>query len=216
MAPPPTHDCSIALLPWLPGFPPQAFPTTISALTSPQSISPQSTASLNSSCSHCPFQETQVPAQHMYGCSQDCLSLIPFRLPQISCFTLSLKCFFSDSDSCPPVGIRPPASVPLPTKGRSSPTNTLVFPPKSFILPSFAWVYIFFSTGQVLLSALHCCSECTSGSEGVFPMYPWRQMYSMSTYPLPSCSLKASYLYQTLSHAVKAKVLLEYYRYYCY
>jgi len=152
----------------------------------------------------------------MYGCSQDCLSLIPFRLPQVSCFTLSLKCFFSDSDSCPTVGIRPPASVPLPTKGRSSPTNTLVFLPKSFILPSFAWVYIFFSTGQVLLSALHCCSECTSGSEGIFLMYPWRQMYSMSTYPLPSCSLQASYLYQTLSHDVKAKVLLEYCRYYCY
>ena len=27
---------SIALLPWLPGFPPQAFPTTISSLTSPR------------------------------------------------------------------------------------------------------------------------------------------------------------------------------------
>ena len=37
---------SIALLPWLPGFPPQAFPTTISSLTSPQSVSPQSTAAL--------------------------------------------------------------------------------------------------------------------------------------------------------------------------
>ena len=35
------------------------------------------------------------------------------------------------------------------TKGRSSPTNTPVFPPSSFILPSFAWFYIFFSTGQV-------------------------------------------------------------------
>ena len=30
---------SIALLPWLPGFPPQAFPTTISSLTSPRSVS---------------------------------------------------------------------------------------------------------------------------------------------------------------------------------
>ena len=37
---------SIALLPWLPGFPPQAFPTTISSLTSPRSVSPQSTAAL--------------------------------------------------------------------------------------------------------------------------------------------------------------------------
>ena len=100
------------MLPWLPGFPPQAFPTTISALTSPQSISPQSTASLNSSCSHCPFQETQVPAQHMYGCSKDCLILVQFRLPQISCFTLSLKCFSSDSDNCPDVGTRALLQVP--------------------------------------------------------------------------------------------------------
>ena len=170
------------MLPWLPGFPPQAFPTTISSLTSPRSISPQSTASLNSSCSCCPFQETRVPAQHMYGCSKDCLILIPFRLPQISYFTLSLKCFSSDSDSCPRCGDQTPASVPPPTKGRSSPTNTPVFPPSSFVLPSFAWVYIFFSIGQVLLSALSWCSVCTSVSEGVFLMYPRRKMYSMSTY----------------------------------
>ena len=36
---------------------------------------------------------------------QDCLILIPFRPPQINCFTLSVKCFSSDSDSCPHVGI---------------------------------------------------------------------------------------------------------------
>ena len=34
------------LLPWLPSFPSQAFPTTISSLISPQSVSPQSTAAL--------------------------------------------------------------------------------------------------------------------------------------------------------------------------
>ena len=43
----------------------------------------------------------------MCGCSKDCLILIPFRLPQISCFTLSLKCFSSVSENCPSVGIRP-------------------------------------------------------------------------------------------------------------
>ena len=53
---------------------------------------------------------------------------------------------------------------------RSSPTNTLVFPPSSFILPSFAWYCIFFSTSQVLLFALSWCSACTSVSEGVFLM----------------------------------------------
>ena len=47
-----------------------------------------------------------------YGCSKDCLILIPFRLPQISCFTLSLKCFSSDSDNCPDVGIRPLLQFP--------------------------------------------------------------------------------------------------------
>ena len=41
----------------------------------------------------------------MYDCSKDYLILIPFRLPQIGCFTLSLKCFSSDSDNCPDVGI---------------------------------------------------------------------------------------------------------------
>ena len=38
---------------------------------------------------------------------QGCLILIPFRLPQMGCFTLSLKCFSSDSDNCPDVGIGP-------------------------------------------------------------------------------------------------------------
>ena len=74
-----------------------------------------------------------------------------------------------------------PASVTPPTKGRSSPTNTPVFPPSSFVLQSFTWFYIFFSTGQVLLSALSWCSACTSVS-GVFLMYLWREMYSTSTY----------------------------------
>ena len=51
-----------------------------------------------------------------YGCSKDCLILIPFRLPQISCFTLSLKCFSSDSDSYPPVGVRPLLQFPHPLR----------------------------------------------------------------------------------------------------
>ena len=45
------------------------------------------------------------PLCGMYDYGKDCLIVIPFRLPQISSFTLSLKCFSSDSDSCPPVGI---------------------------------------------------------------------------------------------------------------
>ena len=43
----------------------------------------------------------------MCGCGKDCLILIPFRLPQINCFSFRLICFSSDSDSCPNVGIGP-------------------------------------------------------------------------------------------------------------
>ena len=65
----------------------------------------------------------------MDGCSQDCLILIPFRLPQISCFTLSLKCFSSDSNSCPNVGIRPLLQFPHPP--RAGPVLlTLLFSPR--------------------------------------------------------------------------------------
>ena len=75
-----------------------------------------------------------------------------------------------------------PCFSSLPAEVRSSPINTPVFPPSSFILPSVAWFYIFFSTGQVLLLALSWCSACTSVSEGVFLMYLWTETYSMPTY----------------------------------
>ena len=135
MAPPPVHDS--ALLSRLPGFPPQAFPTTVSSLTSPWSISPQSTATLtlgllhNSStpapsCSA--HQGICLPVWGMYGCGKDCLILIPFRLPQVSCFTLSLKCFSSDSDNCPDVGIGP--LFQFPHRWKAGPILlTLLFSP---------------------------------------------------------------------------------------
>ena len=53
-----------------------------------------------------------VPVWGMYVCGKDCLILIPFRLPQISCFILSLKCFSSDWDSGPNVGITPLLQFP--------------------------------------------------------------------------------------------------------
>ena len=118
----------------------------------------------------------------MYVCVKDCLILIPLRLPQISCFTLSFKCFSSDSDNCPNVGIGP--LLQFPHRLRAGPVllTLLFFPPSPFVLWSFAWFYIFLSTGQVLLFALSWCSVCTSVSEAVFLMYPWREMYSTSTY----------------------------------
>ena len=82
----------------------------------------------------------------------------------------------------PCCGDRTPASVPPSTEGRSSPTNTPAFNLSSFVLQSFSSVYIFFSTGQVPLSALSWCSACTSAFERVFMIYPWKAIYSMSTY----------------------------------
>ena len=117
----------------------------------------------------------------MFGCGKGCLILLPFRLPQISCFTLSLKCFSSDSDNCPHVGIG--SLLQFPNPPRAGPVLlTLVF---FSLVPSSYQVLrgstIFFSTGQVLLLALSWCPACTSVSEGVFLMCLWRQMYSKST-----------------------------------
>ena len=70
--------------------------------------------SLNSSSQTLHFQGTSVPVWVMYGCIKDCLILIPFRLPQMNCFTLSLKCFSSDSDNCPDVGIGSLLQFPHP------------------------------------------------------------------------------------------------------
>ena len=46
------------------------------------------------------------------------------------------------------------------------------FPPSSSVLLSFAYISMFFSSGQVLLFALSWCSACTSMSEGLFLIYP--------------------------------------------
>ena len=117
----------------------------------------------------------------MYGCGKDCLFSFQLGCPR-SAVSLSALNVFLWLRQLPRCGDQTPASVLLPTEHRSSPTDTPVFPPSSFILPSFAWFDIFFSTGQVLLSALSWCSGCTSVSEGVSLMYPWREMYSTSTY----------------------------------
>ena len=64
----------------------------------------------------------------MYGFSKDCLILIPFRLPQISCFTCSLKRFSSDSDNCPDEGIRPLFQFPHPPRAGPILLTLLFFP----------------------------------------------------------------------------------------
>ena len=103
---------SIALLPWLPDFPPQIFShhnllphipsiclSTVNSSPHP-GIVPQF---LNSS-------SQTLPSSRLASLPRDCLILIPFRQPQIHCF--SLKCFSSDSDNCPDVGIGPLLQFP--------------------------------------------------------------------------------------------------------
>ena len=119
----------------------------------------------------------------MYGCGKNCLILIPFRIPQISCFTLSLKCFSSDSNNCPAVGFDPLPQIP--TQLRAGPVLvTLLFFP---LVPSSYWVLhgsiYSFPLGRYscllsdgVLHALLTVSDC------VFLMYLWREMNSMSTY----------------------------------
>ena len=64
----------------------------------------------------------------VYGCGKDCPIFIPFRLPQISCFSLSLKCFSSDSDNCRTVGIRLLLQFPHQQRGGSVLLTLLFFP----------------------------------------------------------------------------------------
>ena len=98
-------------------------------------IAPHST---NSSSQLLHLPGALIPVWGMYGCSKDCLILFPFRLPQISCSTLSLKCFSSDSDNCPSVGIRPLLQFPHPP--RAGPVILTLLVPSSY----FAWFYILF------------------------------------------------------------------------
>ena len=115
----------------------------------------------------------------MYCCSRDCLIFFPFRLPQISCFTLSLKCFSSDSDNCPDVGIGP--LLQFLHQLRAGPVLLIfLFSP---LVPSSYWVLhgSIYSFPLVRYSSL-LSAGVLHVSEVVFLMYPWREMYSTSTY----------------------------------
>ena len=141
-------------------------------------IAPQS---LNSSSQPLLLPGDLRPCQGMCGCAKDCLILFPFRLPQISCFILSLKCFSYYSDTCPKVGIGP--LLQFPHTSRAVLLTLLFFPlvPLSYQVLHGS-VYSFpLVRNSCLLSAGG--SARTSVSEGVFLMYPWREMCSMSPYP---------------------------------
>ena len=184
MAAPLTHDS--AVLPCFHGclaflhrhFPPQSPPShpLDSSLCSQQQLLPWD-------CSTIPELQLSAtaPSGVCMAVARTNLILIPFRLPQISCSTLSLKYFSSDSDNCPDMGIGPLRQFPHLPRAGAVLLILLSFPlVPLFCLRSFAWFYIFFSIGQVLLSALSWCSACISVSEGVFLIYLWR--YSSSTY----------------------------------
>ena len=164
VAPTPMHDSAVS--PWFQGC--LAFLDSISChnlllqFRSPLSVSPQSTEALTLGLLHnpytpapsCyPFQETCLSVRGRYGCGKDCLIFIPFRLPQISCFTLSLKCFSSDPDSCPNVGIGPLLQFPHWLRAGSV---LLTFPSGSFPMSQ-----LFPSDGQSIRA---------SASASVLPM----------------------------------------------
>ena len=133
MALPPT--CDSAVSPCFHGclaFFYRHFPL-VSSLTSPRSLSLQSTAALALGSLHTP----QTPAPSCCGflgtLSGVCMAAartdsVLFRLSQISCFTLSLKCFSSDSDNCPDVGIGPLLQFPHPPRAGPVLLTLLFFP----------------------------------------------------------------------------------------
>ena len=131
----------------------------------------------------------------MYGCSKDCLILIPIRLSQISCLTLSLKCFSSDSDNCPDVGIGPllqfphlPRAGPIPLTLQLFPLVTSSYWVLCSSIYSFLQVRYSFPLPDGVLHALLCLkvySWCIHG-ERCIPCPP--------TSP-PSCSPPTSCLF---------------------
>ena len=81
---------------------------------------------------------------YIYRSGKDCLILITFRLPQNSCFTLSLKCVSSDSDNCPTVGIGPLLQFPHPPRVGPVLLILLLSPVPSSYQVLCGSIYIFF------------------------------------------------------------------------
>ena len=107
-------------------FPPQSPPShsSQSSLHSQQQPSPWDCSTI----AKLQLAASAPSKGRVHGCVKDCLILIPFKLPQISCLTLSLKYFSSDSDNCPDVGIGPLLQFPHPP--RAGPVLlTLLFSP---------------------------------------------------------------------------------------
>ena len=134
--------------------------------------------------SRCTFQGTFVPVWGTSGCGKDCLIFIPFRLPQVSCFTLSLKCFSYDSDNCPDVGIRPLLQFPHPPRAGPVLLTLLFFP----LVPSSYWVL----RGSIYSFPLVRYSCPLSAALLCLKVYSWcicgERCTPRPPTPLPSCS----------------------------
>ena len=128
----------------------------------------------------------------MYGCGKDCLSLIPFRLPHINCFTLSLKCFSPDSDNCPAVGIRP--LLQFLRLWRAGPVQlTLLF---FTLVPSSYWVLCGSISSFPLVRYSCLLSAGVPHAFLCLKVYVWcihrERCTPCPPTPLPSCSLPSS------------------------
>ena len=148
-------------------------------------VAPQS---LNSSSQMLHLPGNLHTVRDIYGCSKDCLILIVFRLSQISCFTLSLKCFSSDSVARM-WGSDPCFSSPTRQGGVTVLLTLLFFS----LLPSSSWVLC----GSVyLLPLVRYSCLLSAGVLHVFlclKVYPWfihgERSITCSATPVPSCSL---------------------------
>ena len=100
-----------------------------------------------------PSRGNCVPVWAMYGCGRDYVILIPFRLPQISYFTLKVKCFYSDSDNCPDVDRTTCFSSPT-GQGQIQSYQHSCFRPE-FLCPTEFFVVLY------ILFCMHfCISRC--------------------------------------------------------
>ena len=124
----------------------------------------------------------------MYGCSKNCLILTPSRLAQISCFTLSLKCFSSDPDNRPDVGIKPLFQFPHPRREGAVLLTLLCFP----LVPSSYWILCgsLYSFPLVRFSCL--VSANVLKELRCLKVYSWcirgERWTPLPSTPMPSCS----------------------------
>ena len=150
-----------------------SFPIMISSLMSPRAFFPKSTADLALGL----LSDLYIPAPtavlskglaslsevNMAATRMVCVILIPFRLSQISCFTLQQPQVFlllpkqlSQCGDLTPWFSSPSPQVQMQFCSLSS------FSPIYFILPNFVWYYVFFSCGQVLVPIFSWCSARSS------------------------------------------------------